>query len=461
MKKMLMMVSVISVLSLHAQTETFDIASFTPPKGWQRIDSNGTVAFFNSKTTNGLTSFCQLFLYPSRASNSSPEKNFQAEWTNHVAKTTGNKTIPKTETEKTPDGWTVLTGTSNITNKGITYTCILSVISGFGRVMTVMINVAGKEYTEDIQTFFEHLDLRAPAGPGVNWNGNTPPLTGTASLGNYIYKVPGGWTTTQYPDGIVLSSPVSNTGEKCNITLWPMRPASGNLQNDAGNLFKEVFKTFVPKQGSTQPSILRGTSARGWDYFIIKQGIVMPGGDYQAMFGFVFVAKLDNQLAAISGISKDPMVSSCFGLQLRDVWPEFFYSLQFKNWYPPAQPTPVSPVMKKIPGVWTAAIGTASDRFVFAPNGRFAGAAAAQRYIQMSSTELLRITDAYFGEGAYSMNNNQIILTYDSDKNNPENGLIRVEQESYDGGRTWVDKLYLLRKNVVDGAEFEAVYDKQ
>ena len=440
-----------------SQTETFDIATFIRPQGWQRIDSNGTVAFFNSTTSNGLTSFCQVFLYPSHASNNSAEKNFLLEWTNRVTKTTGSKTKPKTGTEKTPDGWTAVTGSSNITSKGITYTCILSAISGFGRVMSVMINVAGQQYMKDIQSFFEHLDLHAQDSPGVNRNENNSPLTGAASLGNYIYKVPGGWTTAQYPDGIVLSPPLSNTGEKCNITLWPMRPASGNLQNDAGSLFKEVFKTFVPKQGSTQPSIIKGTSSQGWDYFIIKQGIVMPGGDYQAMFGFVFVARLDNQLAAISGISKDPMISSCFGLMSTNVWSNFFYSLQFKNWNRQGQQ---SPLLQQLPGVWTAATGTASDRFVFAPNGRFAGAAAAQRYAQISSTELLRITDAYFGDGAYSVTNNQIILIYDNDKSNPENGFIRVEQESNTGGRTWTDKLYLLRKNVTDGSVFETVYDK-
>jgi hypothetical protein len=99
------------------------------------------------------------------------------------------------------------------------------------------------------------------------------------------------------------------------------------------------------------------------------------------------------------------------------------------------------------------------DRFVFAPNGDLS--ASAQRYYATSSNELLTVTEAYFGDGAYSIHGNQITLIKDSDKSKPEPGLFRVEQESKDGGRTWKDKLYLMRKSVVDGSDYEVNYDKK
>jgi len=46
-----------TVLAIHglsfAQTEKFDIATFTPPAGWERSNNNGTVSLFNSKTAPG------------------------------------------------------------------------------------------------------------------------------------------------------------------------------------------------------------------------------------------------------------------------------------------------------------------------------------------------------------------------------------------------------------------------
>src|SRR6185295_6159171 len=123
MKKILLQfVTAFFFLNAFSQTEKFDIATFIPPKNWQRIDSNGIVCFLNERTTNGLTSFCQLFLYPSRASSDDASKNFNEEWNAKVIKTTGSTTKPVTQTEKTPEGWTVVTGSVNITQQNITYT---------------------------------------------------------------------------------------------------------------------------------------------------------------------------------------------------------------------------------------------------------------------------------------------------------------------------------------------------
>jgi hypothetical protein len=277
------------------------------------------------------------------------------------------------------------------------------------------------------------------------------------SLAEYVYTPPAGWTVTPYPDGVVMTSPVSNTGEKCVLSLWPLRPGSNDLQRDAGNAFAEAFKAFEARTSeyATPASMARGVSAHGWDYLIVKRAIGIPG--QPTVSGFGFVARLGGWVAPVSGISKDPLVSSCFGLMVKDAWPKFFYSLQFRSWKPAAGSAPLA---AKVPGVWMAVSATAGDRYVFAANGRYASAAAAQRYVRISSTELLRVTDAYFGDGAYRLKGHQIVLTPDG-KTGTENGLLRVQQESSDGGRTWADKLYLLRKSAVDGAEYEVAYTRQ
>jgi hypothetical protein len=448
-------------LPLYAQTETFDIATYIAPKAWQRIDSNGVRLYQDSRTNNGLASFCQIFLYPSQASNNSPEKNFEMEWMNKVSKFTGNKTIPKTGKGTTTDNWTVVTGTSTISQQGITYTCMLSCISGFGKMMTVVVNVAGQDYADEVQVFFEHMDMHAEYVAGNVWNGNdTPPGTATNSQDNYTFAAPQGWAAQKFTDGgIILSSPVYTGGEKCSMTLLPMRASSGNLQNDATAILFESFKGFQPAQSpeATLPSMIKGISPQGWEYFIVKK-FMKPPGNFAVIMTFAFVAKLGNQVAAIVGSSKDPLVSACFGELQTNVWPKFFYSLQFKNWKPA---TSENALAKKLPGIWMAATATAGDRFVFASNGRFAGASASQRYYNLSSSQLLTVTDAYFGDGAYRINNNQILLTKDSNKSSPDKGWFRIEQESKDDGRTWKDKLYLLRTSIVDGKEYELCYERQ
>jgi hypothetical protein len=283
-----------------------------------------------------------------------------------------------------------------------------------------------------------------------------------ASLAEYVYATPPGWTATTYPDGIVLMSPAYATNEKCVVTLWPMRSAGGNLLSDANYIFQDVYKNYELRnqtvRGSEMPhSIVHGTSGQGWDYVIIRRGVA-PRGSPESRLGFVFVAKLNNRLAVISGVSRDPLVSSCMGELVYNAWPRFFYSLSFKGWPTTDQ---ASAMRTKIAGVWTIATATAADQFTFAANGRYGGAAAAQQYNRINSTEVLRTTQAYFGNGAYTLRGNTITLTPDDRKNQPETGFIRVEEESKDEGRSWAESLYLLRISTVDGKDYEVRYSKK
>ncbi|MFL5789407.1 MAG: hypothetical protein ACJ748_15210 [Flavisolibacter sp.] len=458
MKIIILLISAILMVTfhMHGQMERFDILSFVAPHGWQRLDSNGKLGFFDSRTVNGATHFCQILLYPSHSSSGNPERDFTEEWENRIVRVTGTKEKPGRQNKKLPDGWNMITGYANINQQGSIYTSALTSITGYGKEISILVNVSGQDYLPAVDEFYKNLALDKNGSSNTNSNAQSSGIS--SPTGNYIYTVPQGWTSKQYPDGIVLSSPSYTTGEQCNITLWPMRNYSGNIQADGEALFSEVFKSFAPANGSTPGSIISGISAQGWEYYITKKSIVLKGGDFQSVFGFAFVAKLGGKLATITGISKDPLVSNCFGLQLNDVWPKFFYSLRFEGW---SQSANNSQIYKTLPGIWMAVTATSGDRFVFAPNGRYAGASASQRYYQLSSNEVLRITDAYFGDGSYSINGNMITLVSDSDKNKPENGFLRIENESRNGGRTWIEKLYLLRKSAVDGSEYEVAYEKQ
>jgi hypothetical protein len=303
----------------------------------------------------------------------------------------------------------------------------------------------------------------ASTAPGAsnapaNASGNAaaaPAAGGAGTLDDYIYTAPAGWATQKFPDGIVLSSPFSSTQEKCFISMWPMRPAGADLLQDAITAFRDVWlrnyvlRNQTPAGFAFPEAIVHGHSGQGWDYVIVKKGIAPPNSA-ESRLGFVMVAKLDNRLAVISGLSKDPLVSACMGENIAStVWPKFFYSLSFRNWQPGDQ----TQIMRKLlAGEWIAATATAGDKITFAGNGRFANAAAAQQY-HLGANELITTTQAYFGNGSYTLRGNAITLAQDDKR--VDHGFFRVEQESKDEGRTWADALYLMRTSTVDGQEYE------
>ena len=156
-EKYILMAAIISTSLLNAQTETFDIATFKRPNGWQRLDTNGVALLYHSKTNNGLTDFCQIFLFPSRDANDDAAKNFQEEWANHIMRATGTTTTPQTQTNKTPDGWTAISGRTDVSQNGTKYTCMLTAVTGHGKEMSFVVNVAGQEYVDDVRFFLRVL----------------------------------------------------------------------------------------------------------------------------------------------------------------------------------------------------------------------------------------------------------------------------------------------------------------
>jgi hypothetical protein len=286
--------------------------------------------------------------------------------------------------------------------------------------------------------------------------------TGMATVDEYVFTVPPTWNATKYTDGLVLMSPASVTNERCVVTISPMRPSTGgNLLAEADNVFRDVYRQYdlrnMTNRGTQMPnSIVHGVSGQGWEYVMIRRGVA-PRSSPESRLGFVFVAKLESRLAVISGVSKDPLVSTCMGELAHNFWPRFFYSLSFKNWSAPDQ---TASMRKRLSGVWTSATGVAADQITIAGNGRFANAAARQQYDLISSNEALVTTTAAFGNGAYTLNGNAITMVQDDRQNQPETGYIRMEEESKDEGRTWAPILYLLRVSAVDGQDYEVRYQR-
>jgi len=264
--------------------------------------------------------------------------------------------------------------------------------------------------------------------------------TVTGSLDDYVYAVPAGWTQTVYPDGIVYASPVFETGERCQFTVFQMRPASGDLLADARRAFVEIFQV-DPFQNNAYPfptaTLTRGVGAAGWSYLVIQKSIRGQVGDYGTLLGTrLFAAQLGDRVAIITSTGKDPLVSQCFGNLVRDEWPRVFYSLAFKNWKAVPQD---SLVRRRLAGAWITATASVADRYVFAANGRLASAAAKKTDRQTP--------DAYFGDGSYRIAGNTITLTSDSNRSHPQRGYFRLEADSQDGS-TWKDRLCLLLEGI-------------
>ena len=449
-----------------AQSTKFDIAAFTAPAGFSRQEANGNLLFQAQRRLLGREQDCQIYLFASRASEAAPGQNFQSEWQSRVAGTMQVTARPTPQEKRSADGWTMVTGGVDVALKGVPVSVILFTATGFGKTMTFLILVSPNAFQPELKAFIASLRLdpgpsaaAPPAGPPATLDFPRPPggvasaEKPASSFGEYGFTAPPGWPKQEASGRMVLTSQPYSNGERCQITMLPLRASSRPLADDAIATFRDLFRANPLETYPTPPPRLSaGMAPGGWEYFQIHKLIGGQEGTGKGTGAVLLLAKLGGQVATIAGTSKDFLVSNCFGELVRDMWPPFFYSLQFQSAHPPADEETL--LRRQLAGDWTMATGTVGLGYTFAVNGRFASVGSHRVVTAVSSTELLSTTTTFFGDGAYTFQGNQITLTRDGQA--PKTYYFRVQKSSRDAGNTWQDQMCMLEP----GASGEVCYRK-
>ncbi len=199
MKKI--MTLLLSMLAMHTsfcQTETFDIATYTPPAGWTKNMKPDAVTY--STVDNSKGTFCVLAIYAATASKGTPEKDFAGEWAALVASEYTTEANPKTETQTSADGWKAVVGAAKATQDKNDFYAILTVYSGFGKSATVLITLNDQSYMTEANVLLDHIKLdkkakiRKPNNTNEDTNvanSNGTSIVGvwsnqSAAIGNYV-----------------------------------------------------------------------------------------------------------------------------------------------------------------------------------------------------------------------------------------------------------------------------------
>lgn len=142
-------------LSIFSQTERLGVVRYTPPRGWTKTQKENVVTF---SEINQSGRFCFITLYGATPSVGTPQKEFAREWINLVVKPWSAEANPKTETQ-TVDGWTAIGGGGAIDFQGNKAFAFLSVLSGFGKTISVLGILNDDTYLVPLQAFVERMEM--------------------------------------------------------------------------------------------------------------------------------------------------------------------------------------------------------------------------------------------------------------------------------------------------------------
>jgi hypothetical protein len=182
-------------ISAADDPETFDLATFRHPAGWERIAPQGQGPFLLRAPDRA----SQIVIFPSRATanGSTAVDQFRADWAKLVVGPFGEMDLPKYNTEQTPSGWTAVSGASTNKQLGARSAAVLYTATGFGRSMSIAVLVTGQQALADVAQFFKQLQLRVPPASTEVAVPTAPvaPQEGARSLEGLYYSMQAGITS--------------------------------------------------------------------------------------------------------------------------------------------------------------------------------------------------------------------------------------------------------------------------
>jgi len=160
---MLIIVGLFAPQTAFSQSEKLGIVQYTSPKGMTKTPKDNVMAF--SQFDQAAGTYCIMTLYGATPGTGNAESDFAREWNNLVVKTLDKaEATPKIDTS-TAEGWTVMAGGSAVESGAGKAVAFLTVISGFGKTVSILAVFNDPAYATRVDQFISGIDLDKPSAP--------------------------------------------------------------------------------------------------------------------------------------------------------------------------------------------------------------------------------------------------------------------------------------------------------
>lgn len=332
-----------------AQTETWDVYSFTPPAGWQKNQPGGRLEFMLIQGQK----FCQIALMQSGNGTGTARGDFAREWQSVVAKP---YSAPMMEPAEAPavNGWQARFGAANVslplTGKFMTS---LMVYTNGGRVGSVLMNSNHEGCTGDFGAFLRGLKLGSGAAVAP------APVVMSGGSANVTKAVIDGWQGEIFRDYVRL--------EKNGIAVLIFWNVALNDQLRNGHLGLNLWRTTVARAFR----VLREEPQPDEQLSYYQPNAVK--GEVADSTGRRYAAYMTNGLR--NGVATPFLVLAQDEAAIQRAFPQYdaIWDMVAFNHFP------VSP--QELVGKWTSSFGSASEMY-FAASGNYAGLAVASASVE-------------------------------------------------------------------------------
>jgi len=150
-----------SALAQAAETsETFDIATYQPPRDWKKEPSQDSVQFSIEDKASG--AYCLITLVKSLPGPGNSKENFDASWKTLVKESVTVSVALQMFPSNNSEDWALEGGFAPFEKGGEKGVALLYTISGYGKMVNVMVFTNSQAYEKNITAFVESITLKKP-----------------------------------------------------------------------------------------------------------------------------------------------------------------------------------------------------------------------------------------------------------------------------------------------------------
>jgi|GEM_PF-290497 len=203
-----------------AQKQTFDVVSYTMPKGWQQQQNDGGVQL--SVTDKRTGAYAIAIITKAAASDASANENFNSDWNRLVKGSVQVNAEPDMQQPTSENGWEIISGTANYTDGAQKGVATLLTATGGRQMTSVVLMTNTDKYQNELLSFINSLELAETSHKETSntkvpttQTGNNASIVGlwvnytteTSGYSNGIPQLSGGYFRkeyTFYDDGTYL-----------------------------------------------------------------------------------------------------------------------------------------------------------------------------------------------------------------------------------------------------------------
>lgn len=206
MKKIILLVVLSAFIrSSFAQTETFDLATYTAPKAWKKEKTEDAIQFSKEDAAKG--TYCLITLYKAVPGTTNSKENFDLAWESLVKEMVTVSTPPEMQPSATENGWEMQSGYAPFESDGNKGIVLLVTASAVDKMANLIILTNTDVYEKEMTAFIESISLKKQTQTTINpstpeKNTQAIPVAKNDGFAFNITNFDDGWTSTVQEDWV-------------------------------------------------------------------------------------------------------------------------------------------------------------------------------------------------------------------------------------------------------------------